>query len=79
MTQIVQRKPTFYPKWNTCFDCHLYSGRIINIIIRDSNTNEQIAEASVDAEMLSIKAKDKVLHQDWVFYIHKIKQINFVN
>jgi hypothetical protein len=44
----------------------LYKGRIINIIVRDSNTNGQIAEASVDAEILAVKSKDKVLHQDWV-------------
>ena len=51
---------------NTCFDCHLYKGRIINIVVRDSNTNGQIAEGSIDAEILATKAKDKVLHQDWV-------------
>ena len=56
----------FFFKRNTCFDCHLYKGRIINIVVRDSNTNGQIADGSIDAEILAFKAKDKVLHQDWV-------------
>ena len=34
--------------------------------MRDSNTNGQIADGSIDAEILAFKAKDKVLHQDWV-------------
>ena len=39
---------------------------IVLIVVRDSNTNGQIADGSIDAEILAFKAKDKVLHQDWV-------------
>jgi hypothetical protein len=66
--ELVQKKPTFYPKWNTCFDCHLYKGRTIQIIVKNSLENhEQIAEVTVTAESLASKAKDKLSHTDWVF------------
>lgn len=64
--KLVQKKPTFYPKWNTCFDCHLYKGRTIQIIILNSTTNEYLAEATVSAERLAAKARDRLTHQDWV-------------
>ena len=62
----IQKKPTFYPKWNTCFDCHLYQGRLILIIVKDSETNKELAESTVSAESLANRAKDRVFHQDWV-------------
>jgi len=66
--ELVQKKPTFYPKWNTCFDCHLYKGRTIQIIVKNSvENNEQIAEVTVTADLLASKAKDKLSHTDWVF------------
>jgi hypothetical protein len=66
--ELVQKKPTFYPKWNTCFDCHLYKGRTIQIIVKNSlENNEQIAEVTMTAESLASKAKDKLNHTDWVF------------
>lgn len=69
--KLVQRKPTFYPKWNTCFDCHLYPGRHINVVIMNSQPNEYLGEATVVADELAAKAKDRLTHQDWVrlYYI----------
>lgn len=64
--KLVQNKPTFYPKWNTCFDCHLYKGRTIQIIIKNSIDNQVIGEATVTAESLANKAKDKLTQIDWV-------------
>lgn len=63
---MVQKKPTFYPKWNTCFDCHLYKGRTIQIIVKNSLNDKNIAEATVSAEALANKAKDKLTLNDWV-------------
>ena len=76
--KIVQKKPTFYPRWNTCFDCHLYEGRLIQIIVKNSTSNsnskqqrrtnkyEQIGEASFTAESLATKARDRLIYYDWV-------------
>ena len=63
---MIQKKPTFYPKWNTCFDCHLYKGRTIQIIVKNSLNDRDIAEATVSAETLANKAKDKLTLNDWV-------------
>ena len=64
--KLVQNKPTFYPKWNTCFDCHLYKGRTIQIVVKNSIDNQTIGEATVTAESLANKAKDKLTQIDWV-------------
>lgn len=69
--KLVQNKPTFYPKWNTCFDCHLYKGRMIQIIIKNNknkSTLEQLAEATISAESLAFKAKEKLTFIDWVLH-----------
>ena len=67
--RLVQNKPTFYPKWNACFDCHLYTGRTIQIIINNSRTHETLAEVTVSAESLASKAKDMLTYIDWVCLI----------
>jgi len=73
---LVQNKPTFYPKWNTCFDCHLYTGRTIQIILKNSRTNETLAEATVSAESLASRAKDKLTYVDWVCGYLEEKKVN---
>ena len=67
--KLIQNKPTFYPKWNTCFDCHLYKGRTIQIIIKNSRTNEDLAETTVSAESLAKEAKNKLIYIDWVCFL----------
>ncbi len=65
------------PKWGTCFDCHLYNGRNIQIIIKNLNGDTQIADTTVSADILANKAKDKLTLIDWVskiFFIFKTKQ-----
>ncbi|XP_059150475.1 protein kinase C delta type-like isoform X2 [Physella acuta] len=50
--QLVQRKKTLYPKWNSCFDAHLYDGRVIQMILMEK-PNKSIAEISIGAKMLA--------------------------
>ncbi|CAG5121340.1 unnamed protein product, partial [Candidula unifasciata] len=52
--QLVQKKKTLYPKWNSCFDAHLYNGRIIQLIIMEK-PNKNLAEISIGAKMLADK------------------------
>lgn len=66
--KLSQQKPTFYPKWNTCFDCHLYPGRYISIQILNSRSNELLGRATVAADTLAAKARDRLTHHDWVCY-----------
>ena len=34
-TQLQQKKKTFYPQWNRCFDSHLVDGRRMQVIVMD--------------------------------------------
>ncbi|XP_012945411.1 protein kinase C delta type [Aplysia californica] len=54
--QLVQKKKTLYPKWNSCFDAHLYEGRVIQMILMD-RPNRTVAEASLSAKSLSEKCE----------------------
>lgn len=64
--KLVQTKPSFYPNWNSCFDCHLYEGRMIQIVIKTNKSDDTVAEATVSAESLANKTKQKLVQQDWV-------------
>lgn len=64
--KLVQRKPTFFPKWNTCFDCHLYPGRYISFQVYNTRGNDLLGEKTVTADALAAKARDRLTHQDWV-------------
>ncbi|XP_013379149.1 protein kinase C delta type isoform X2 [Lingula anatina] len=50
----VQKKKTVYPEWNTCFDAHLYDGRMIQFMIMEKQDTEtkQVAELSILAKKL---------------------------
>ncbi|CAL1532063.1 unnamed protein product [Lymnaea stagnalis] len=52
--QLIQKKKTLYPKWNSCFDAHLYDGRVIQMILMEK-PNKNVAEISVGAKMLADK------------------------
>jgi novel protein kinase C delta type len=72
---LIQTKPSFYPNWNSCFDCHLYEGRMIQIVIKVTHSDEWMAEATVSAEYLASKARKRLIQQDWVSR-RKGKKIN---
>ena len=54
--QLVQKKKTLYPKWNSCFDAHLYEGRVIQMIVME-RPNKTVAETSMTAKALSEKCE----------------------
>ena len=56
-TQLIQRKKTIYPEWNTCFDAHLYDGRVIQMIVLQ-RPNVFVADANIGAQVLADKCKD---------------------
>lgn len=38
--QLVQKKKTFYPQWNRCFDSHLVQGRRMQVIVMDKQVSK---------------------------------------
>ena len=50
-----QRKKTFYPDWDRCFDSHLRPGRRMQIIVNDRTNGSlhPLAEVTVETEALA--------------------------
>ena len=50
-----QRKKTFYPDWDRCFDSHLKPGRRMQIIVcdRGDGTLRPLAEVTVETDALA--------------------------
>lgn len=63
--QYVQKKRTIYPEWNTCFDAHIYEGRVINMIINEK-PNRMLAEVTISARALADKCRDGNISSTWV-------------
>lgn len=57
-TQLIQKKRTLYPNWNTCFDAHLNEGRVIQMVLMERPSNKSIADVSIGAKMLADKCVD---------------------
>lgn len=58
-----QKKKTFYPEWNRCFDSHLKPGRRIQIFIMDRADVPgadviTVAEVTVETENLAQQCED---------------------
>ena len=54
---IVQRKKTFYPDWNRCFDSHIVEGRRMQIVVNDK-PETPMAEVTVELTTLAEECKD---------------------
>ncbi|KAL8594891.1 hypothetical protein ACOMHN_038454 [Nucella lapillus] len=65
-TQLVQKKRTLYPEWNTCFDAHLNEGRVIQMIMMERSTNKSVADISIGAKMLADKCADGQATRCWL-------------
>lgn len=63
--QLVQKKRTIYPEWNTCFDAHLYDGRVINLVVMEK-PNKFLAEITISARALAEKCTDGNIATAWV-------------
>ncbi|XP_045164698.1 protein kinase C delta type-like isoform X1 [Mercenaria mercenaria] len=63
--QLVQRKKTIYPEWNTCFDAHLYEGRVIQMVAME-RPNRFLADTTVSAKALADKCSDSNIVTAWL-------------
>jgi len=57
-----QKKKTFYPDWDRCFDSHIHSGRRMQIIIMDrleGGSTAPVAEVTVETEALAQECVDE--------------------
>jgi len=54
---VLQKKKTFYPDWNKCFDSHLLNGRRMQIIVNDK-PETPLAEVTVELNMLAEECKE---------------------
>lgn len=54
---IVQKKKTFYPEWNRCFDSHVVEGRRMQIIVNDK-PETPVAEVTVELYTLAEECKE---------------------
>ncbi|KAK2148685.1 hypothetical protein LSH36_487g03014 [Paralvinella palmiformis] len=52
--QLVQKKKTIYPEWNTCFDAHLYEGRVIELAVW-KRPETYVSDVSITAQALAEK------------------------
>ncbi|XP_076469184.1 protein kinase C delta type-like [Babylonia areolata] len=65
-TQLVQKKRTLYPAWNTCFDAHLNEGRVIQMVLMERAGNTSIADVSIGAKMLADKCVNGQVTKCWL-------------
>lgn len=63
--QLVQKKKTIYPEWNTCFDAHLYDGRVIQMVVMQ-RPNKRVSEVNIGAQELAEKCKEGGVASVWV-------------
>ena len=77
--QLVQKKKTIYPEWNTCFDAHLYDGRMIQMVVmvpRQDQPDKLFADINIGAQMLADKCRGKEGNVATIpvsFYLYFIK------
>lgn len=64
-TVIVQKKKTIYPEWHTCFDAHLYEGRVIQIVVMQKPA-KMLADCQVSAASLTEKCRDNSVASVWL-------------
>ena len=48
--QLIQKKKTFYPQWNRCFDSHLVQGRRMQVIVMDKQVGRRSADVRTERE-----------------------------
>lgn len=63
--QLVQRKKTIYPEWNTCFDAHLYEGRVVQMVAME-RPNRFLADVTVSAKALADKCSESNISTVWL-------------
>lgn len=59
-SRLEQRKKTFYPDWDRCFDSHLRAGRKMQIIVIDRPQPDiPLAEVTVETQALASQCMDE--------------------
>ncbi|XP_030584590.1 protein kinase C delta type-like isoform X2 [Archocentrus centrarchus] len=53
---LVQRKPTMFPPWKSCFDAHIKEGRVLEVVLMQS-TEEPLAKATVGVSVLAERCR----------------------
>ena len=54
-----QKKKTFYPDWDRCFDSHLRHGRRMQITVMDRPGDAPLAEVTVETEALGRECEEE--------------------
>jgi len=62
---LVQKKKTIYPEWNTCFDAHLYDGRVIQLVVMQ-RPSILVADVNVKSQHLADKCADGGVASVWL-------------
>ena len=58
--RLEQKKKTFYPDWDRCFDSHLRGGRKMQIIVMDRpQPDVPLAEVTVETQALAGECLDE--------------------
>jgi len=63
--QLVQKKKTIYPEWNSCFDAHLYEGRVIQMVVMQ-RPNIRVSEVTISAQEMAEKCKEGGVASVWL-------------
>ena len=58
-TAYKQKKKTFYPDWDRCFDSHLRHGRRMQIMVMDRPDDVPLAEVTVETEALARECEEE--------------------
>lgn len=53
---LVQNKPTMYLTWKATFDAHIYEGRVLEVVLMQSN-EEPLAKATMGMSVLAERCK----------------------
>lgn len=62
---LVQKKKTFMPDWNKCFDTHNYEGRVITIVVKEK-PDKFLGEVTIGVQFLVDQCKRDGYSSVWV-------------
>ncbi|XP_031566552.1 protein kinase C delta type-like [Actinia tenebrosa] len=62
---LVQKKKTFVPDWNKCFDTHNYEGRVITIVVKEK-PDKFLGEVTIGVQFLVDQCKREGYSSVWL-------------
>lgn len=66
--ELVQKRRTLHQEWHSFFDSHLYSGRVLVMLVMQRSTNSSLAEVGIGVDILTAKYED-----DWTRVVLDMK------